>query len=360
MAEESLQEKTEKATPRQRREAKERGEVARSTEVNSAIILIMALLTLHFLGKGIFDKLLNSMEWVFTRISVLELTPENVPAYVFAGIKLMGSMLAPFVIVIVITGIGINVAQGGFVFAGEPLKPKLSNISPAKGFKRILSKRSLVEVLKGLSKLIIIGLIGYSTLRSEIQVFPYLAEQEVSQIVAFVGSVSFKLAVKVSVILLILAAFDYAYQKMEFEKKLRMTKQEVKEEFKRTEGDPLIKSRIRSIQLKQARQRMLADVPTADVVITNPVHLAVALKYEARKMTAPVVVAKGARLIAEKIKQMALEHGVPIIENKVLARMIYKTTEVGSQIPFGLYKAVAEILAYVYSLKRGKMSPRRV
>lgn len=351
MPDESFQEKTEPATPRRRREAREKGNVARSTEVNSAVVLLAGMAALYFFGSMLSGKLIYAMQWIFKRISVVELTPDDVPGFVLAGLKYMGSILSPIVFTVMIAGVLASLVQGGFVFAGEQLRPKLSKINPISGLKKIFSARSLVEVIKGLFKILIVGAVGYSVLRGELDTIPLLIDWDVSQIVAFVGHVGFKLSMRISLILLILAGFDYAYQKMEFEKKLRMTKQEVKEEFKRSEGDPLIKARIRSVQREMARKRMLSEVPKADVVITNPVHLAVALKYEPEKTKAPVVVAKGARLIAEKIKEIARSHDIPIVDNKPLARLLFRTTEIGSEIPYELYKAVAEILAYVYQLK---------
>ena len=354
MPDDSFQEKTEPATPRRRREAREKGNLPKSVEVNSAVVLLVGVGALRFFGGAMLQKLGYSMEWVFSRLSTVEITVENAPALVFAGLKLMGFILAPIVFTVMIAGVGASLLQGGVVFAAEPITPKLSKISPVSGFKRLFSTRSMVEMLKGLIKLLIVGIIGYLTLKGELKLYPVLVDQNVGQIVAFVGHVGFKLAMRAGLVLLILAGFDYAYQKMEFEKKLRMTRQEVKEEFKRTEGDPLVKARIRSIQRERARRRMFSEVPKADVVVTNPVHLAVALRYESKKMAAPVVVAKGARLLAERIKEIAAAHGIPIVENKMLARLLYRTTEVGSEIPYELYKTVAEILAYVYSLKRKK------
>jgi flagellar biosynthetic protein FlhB len=352
MPEQSYQERTEPATPRRKREAREKGNVARSMEVNSAIVLLAAVIALRFFGGTLMNHLMNIARWILSRVSVIELTTEALPGMVMSGIQFMGLMLGPIILMIMVAGVSASVVQGGFVFAGEPIKPKFSKISPAKGFKRMFSIRSVVEMIKGLIKLLIIGVIGYSTLRGELNSVPYLMDQDVPQIMAFLGNMGFKLMLRASLALLIMAVLDYAYQKFEFEKKLRMTKQEVKEEYKRTEGDPLIKSRIRSIQRERARQRMLSDVPKADVVVTNPVHLAVAIKYDSHKMAAPTVVAKGARLVAEKIKEIAQAHDVPIVENKTLARLLYRTVEIGAQIPFELYKAVAEILAYVYRLKK--------
>lgn len=356
MPEQSYQEKTEPASPRRRREAREKGNIARSTEVNSAIVLLAGIMALRLFGGHLFGRLKWGASWIFSRLSEIEIVPENVPGMVLTGSQFMGLMLAPIILTIMIAGVSASLIQGGFVIAGEPLKPKFSKISPASGFKRMFSTRSLVELVKGLMKLLIIGTIGYATLTAELNVYPHLVDNDVSQIVAFIGQVGFKLTMRASIVLLILAVFDYAYQKFEFEKKLRMTKQEVKEEYKRTEGDPLIKARIRSIQRERARQRMLSEVPKADVVVTNPVHLAVALKYESKKMNAPVVVAKGARLLAEKIKEIARAHDVPVVENKTLAQILYRSTEIGAQIPYELYKAVAEILAYVYRLKRKRLS----
>lgn len=351
MAEESFQERTEKATPRKREEARKRGDVARSPEVNSAVVLIMSMVALNFFAKPLLEKLEGLTSYVFMHLSTISITQEDVPSMTINGLGFIASVIGPVVLMIMIGGIGANVVQGGLVFAGEPLNPKWEKISPGRGFKRMFSLRSFVELAKGVIKLIIVGFIGYLTLKSEIKNFPFLVDQSVSQIVSFIASVSFKLFARAGAVLIVLAALDFAYQRYEYEKKLRMTKQEIKEEYKRTEGDPQVKARIRSIQMKQARQRMLAEVPNASVVVTNPTHLAVALKYDSEEMDAPVVVAKGARLIAEKIKETAREHNVPVIENKPLARTLFKSVEIGDVIPAELYKAVAELLAYVYQME---------
>lgn len=356
MPDQSFQEKTESATPKKRREARQKGNVAKSVEVNSAIVLITGVVALRIFGNGLLKKLLGIMEWMFTRLSVIDITVENMPGFVLAGVGTLGIMVAPIIVSILIAGVTASVVQTGFLFTGEPLIPKFEKISPAKGFKRMFSLRSFVEMLKGILKLLIIGIIGYLTLKSELNAYPYLLDRDVIEIVVFFGRMAFLLALRTGIALVILAGFDWIYQKYEFEKGLKMTKQEVKEEFKSVEGDPQVKARIKSIQRERARQRMFADVPTADVVVTNPIHLAVAMKYDAEKGGAPIVVAKGARLIAQRIKDIARAHDVPVIENKPLARMLYKTTEIGAQIPYELYKAVAEILAYVYRLKRNRIA----
>jgi flagellar biosynthesis protein FlhB len=355
MAEESFQERTEKATPRKKREAREKGDVAKSMEINAAIVLIVSLAGLRLFGGSLLGGLSGLMRSVFEQLHTIEISLDSIQAMSLSSLRYLGIMMAPFVGMIMLAGLGSNLIQTGFMFTGEQLKPKMNKISPAKGFKRMFSMRSLVELAKSIFKLLIIGLVSYMSLRAELHNYPLLIHSDVGQIVAFISRVGFALALRAAVILLILAVFDYAYQRFEYEKKLRMTKQEIKDEYKRTEGDPLIKSRIRSIQREQARKRMLSEVPKADVVITNPIHLAVALKYDSKKSSAPVVVAKGARLVAEKIKKIAHENNVPVVENKPLARMLYKSVEVGGLIPYELFKAAAEILAYVYRLKKKKM-----
>jgi flagellar biosynthetic protein FlhB len=237
------------------------------------------------------------------------------------------------------------------VFSNEAITPKFDRFNPITGIKRLFSTRSLIELLKSLLKLAVVGWIGYTTIMGELKVFPLLVDKTGAEVLAFAGQVCFKLFLKTGLALLVIAGFDYAYQRYQFEHNLKMTKQEIREEFKSTEGDPLIKSRIRSLQRERSRQRMMKDVPKADVVLTNPTHLAVALRYDVEKSAAPVVVAKGARLIAERIKAIAKENGVPVIENKPLARMLFKNAEIGSEIPFELYKAVAEVLAVVYRMR---------
>ena len=210
---------------------------------------------------------------------------------------------------------------------------------------------SLFELTKSLIKILFVGGVAFIMVKGELLTIPSLIQYSVIDIFSFIGRVSLKICFNVSLVLILLAVLDFAYQRWDHEKNLKMTKQEIKDEHKQTEGDPKVKARIRSIQLETARQRMMEAVPDADVIITNPTHLAVALKFEAEEMIAPCVVAKGAGYIADKIKQIASEHGVPVIENRPLAQTLFKAVEIGGVIPADLYKAVAEILAYVYRLK---------
>jgi flagellar biosynthetic protein FlhB len=211
----------------------------------------------------------------------------------------------------------------------------------------------LVELVKNIVKLIIIGGVAWLVIRGEMQQFPALIHQEVGQILLFICKVAFKIILYVGLVLIILAALDYFYQRWQFEEDLKMTKQEVKDERKQTEGDPKVKSKIRSIQMEMAMRRMMEAVPEADVVITNPTHLAIAIKFDAQSMAAPIILAKGAGYVAEQIKEIAKENSVPMVEDKPLAQTLYKMVEVGDFIPVELYRAVAEILAYVYRLKGG-------
>ncbi|MCK5145279.1 flagellar biosynthesis protein FlhB [bacterium] len=354
MADESLQEKTEQASPRKRREAREKGNVPKSQEVNTAIVLIVSLVGLKMFSGRILSHLGGLTRNVFSQLATIEITQDVLPQMMGFGGKFFAYLLAPLVIMIMVAGVSANLIQSGWVFTAEPMKPKAEKLSIAKGIKRMFSGKSAVELVKGIFKMLIVGIIGYITLKDRLPLAPYLIAGTPGQIINFIASTGYTLAMRAAMALVILAAFDFAYQKHKHDKELRMTKQELKEEYKRTEGDPLIKSRIRSIQRERARQRMLAEVPEADVVITNPTHYAIAIKYLPEKSAAPIVVAKGVRLIAQKIKEIAKENDVPVVENKPLARALHAAVEVGSAIPYELYKAVAEILAYVYRLKKKK------
>lgn len=354
MAENSFQEKTERATPKRRREAREKGNVPRSMEVSSAIVLLVVGVMFIVMGKTLFREISTVMEKVFSNLMVIQLDQSNLRKMVLSGGLAVAGIAGPIMISIFFAGIFGNVIQSGITFSGQAIQPKLEKISPIAGFKRMFSLRSLVELVKNILKMLVIGYIGYHTIKNEFVHFFDLSQADVIQIASFIGAIIIKLFLKVGFFFVILAALDFAYQKYEYEKNLRMTKEEVKEEYKQTEGDPLVKSRIRSIQRERARSRMLGDVPNADVVITNPTHVAVALKYDPEKSTAPIVVAKGMRKIAQKIKEIARENGVPIVEKPIVARMLYKSAEIGDEIPVDLYQVVAEILAYVYQVKTKK------
>jgi len=351
MAEDSFAERTEKATPKRREEARKKGRVARSREIPSALVLLAGLSGLYFSGSFMVQHLRSFMTRSLGQIGTLTLDGAGVQAlgYEFVGSLLL--ILAP--VLVAVTGVSLlsNYLQVGGLFAVELVKPDFGRINPLKGFGRLFSKQALVELLKSIFKLTIVGFVVHSTLRNEVVQILLLTGEDPGGLLRFISNVSFSLFLKAGLAILLLSGLDYAFQRWTYEKELRMTKQEMKEEFKQVEGDPLIKSRIRSIQRELARRRMMAEVPKADVVITNPIHLAVALSYRSKEMEAPQVVAKGAGFVAERIKEIARSHGIPILENKPLAQVLFKTVEMGQTIPVALYQAVADVLAYVYRLK---------
>ena len=260
-------------------------------------------------------------------------------------------LIAPVFIIAVVAGLFSTYYQVGFLLTAKPLMPKLSKINPLAGAKQMVSLRSMVEMVKSVLKLIIVGFMVYSSLWGEKETLLTLAQMEPLQIFKFTASVTLSLGVKIAALLLVLAIFDYMYQKYEHEKSIKMSKQDIKDEHKKSEGDPLIKGKIREKQRRMAIRRMMQNVPKADVVITNPTHFAVALQYDASKMDAPVVLAKGMDYVALRIRELAKENGVTIMENKPLARALYDRAEIGDAIPADLFQAVAEVLAYVYKLK---------
>jgi len=265
-------------------------------------------------------------------------------------------IIGPILIIIMVAGVLANVAQtGGLQFSLHPLSPKWSKLNPLKGFSRIFSKTSLVELFKSVFKITVVSIIAYQTVNGHWDEVPTLMGYGVGQTLFFMGEVMIEIMAKVLLVMIFLAALDYAFQKYTYLENLRMTKQEVKDERKDLEGNPQIKQRIRSVQMEMMRRRMMTAVPEADVVVTNPTHFSVAIKYDMENDAAPVVVAKGQNEIALRIREIAKENNVPLVEDKPLARTLYKTVDVGQLIPASLYKAVAEILAYVFKLK-GKTS----
>jgi len=349
------QERTESPTGQRRAKARREGHVARSKEIPTVLILLGSLGLFFFAGSQIFVGLPEFMQLVFQNASSINLTDDSLIPFVLTLIEKMASMLAPLLIVVFIAGIAANVVQFGFLFNSNAILPKLSRINsilnPINGMKKFFSMRSLGELFVSVSKLCIIGGISYLVLRNESEVIPSLIQMTVVDIIAYITGMSLKLGFYVCLALLLLACLDYAFQRWQYEKGLRMTRQEIKEEIKQREGDPLIRARIRRMQLEIARRRMMEEVPKADVVVTNPKRLAIALRYDAKTMAAPKVVAKGAGAIAERIKQIATEYGIPIVEHKPLAQALFKAVDIGGYIPVNLYRATAEVLAYVYKLK---------
>lgn len=348
------QEKTEKATPKKVQDSRKKGQVARSQELPAALILTFCFASFVMLGGHYKQHFLVLFEHLFENWILMELTPGNLGDFFGSILLEIGLLLAPIFAIVVIVGVVGNLVQFGFLLATEPLQPKLNKLNPIEGFKRIFSIRSIVEFLKSLLKVIIVAVVVYSIISSEWTTIMGLSLQPISAVFAYAASLVTRLGITIGAILIVLAFLDFLYQKYEHAKSLRMSKQDIKDEHKKSEGDPLIKRKIREKQLRMAISRMMQEIPNADVVITNPTHFAVALKYDSTNMEAPKVVAKGMDHLALKIREVAKEHGVVTMENKPLARALYSQTEIGDSIPADLFQAVAEILAYVYKIKGRK------
>ncbi|GFN31879.1 flagellar biosynthesis protein FlhB [Paenibacillus xylaniclasticus] len=345
------QEKTEKATPKKQREAREKGQVAKSNELPGAFIFLFVFMSFAMIGPYYKSRLLSLFGDLFEDWLTMELTTGNVMSLFTELLTEMLIILAPVFAIAVVVALLAGYMQVGFLLTGKSLAPKFSKLNPLKNVKEMLSLKTLVEFLKNMLKLIVIGLIVFITLKSEWGRILQLDTLPVTYLLSFTGGIALKLGIEVGAVLVVLAIADYFYNKYEHNKSLKMSKQDIKDEFKTTEGNPLIKGRIRERQRKMAIQRMMQEVPKADVVITNPTHFAVALKYDASKMEAPVVIAKGMDYVALRIREKAKEHGVITMENKPLARALYDRSEIGDSIPSDLFQAVAEVLAYVYKLK---------
>lgn len=344
--------RTEKATPRRREKARSEGNVAKSAELNSAVVLVAASLMMIWFGHYLMTGLRRITGTILRHMGTVNVTADSIPVYLWAGMKEIGLILAPLFVGIMAAGLAVNIGQVGFRVTGKVLHPKWSRLNPVNGVKRLFSFHSAIELVKSILKLALVGGVIYLTISRELDRIYSLVDMPFELLGAAVGHLLGRVFLVASLSLVILGILDYVYNRYEFEKSLKMTKEEVKEEMKQTEGDPKVKSKIREIMYRASFRRMMKKLPEADVVITNPVHLAVALKYDRHKNAAPLCVAKGARKVAERIKEIAREHGIPIVENPPLAQALYKIVDIGQEIPMDLYKAVAEVLAYVYRLKR--------
>ncbi|MBF0274218.1 MAG: flagellar biosynthesis protein FlhB [Nitrospinae bacterium] len=351
MADEDKTSKTEEPTSKRLGDARQKGQVAKSKEVSFVAVMFAGLLALTMSGEHLYSELTEMMRYYFSEVPKLDIGLETTNMlFDTAFLHLLQAVLPCFLALLVVSFFA-NVAQiGGFLFTLEPLQPKFSKINPMKGVKRIFSVQSLVELAKSLFKIGVTGTVAFLAVSQELSTLPYTAFMSTGEFMVYMVTVSLKIVFYILLVMIAMAAADFSFQKWDHNDKLKMTKQEVKDEAKQTEGNPETKRRIRQAQMDMARKRMMQEVPTADVVITNPTHFAIALKYE-EGMHAPTVVAKGQDKIALKIREIAMENNVPIVEDKPLARSIFKTTEIGDIIPPELYQAVAEVLAYIYKLK---------
>lgn len=344
-------EKTEKATPKKRQDSRKKGQVAKSQDVNTAIVLLAVFLVLLFGGKYFFGSLLDIFRHTYQEYIGMDLTENNVQMIFLDILEELVFVLAPIMVVAMLAGVAANYMQFGFLFSTETIQPKLEKLDPIKGFKRIFSMRAIVELLKSILKISLVGVVTFSVLWLRKDEILILSQKTVGAGLATIANLTIQMGLIACALLIFLGALDYFYQKYDFEKNIRMSKQDIKDEYKNMEGDPLIKSKIKQRQREMAMRRMMQEVPNADVVITNPTHYAVCLKYDENKLDAPFVVAKGVDYVAQKIKFIAKENDVIMVENRPLARALYSQTEIGDAIPEEFFKAVAEILAYVYRTK---------
>jgi flagellar biosynthesis protein FlhB len=343
--------RSEQPTKRRLEKAREKGQVARSREVSSAAVLFGGLMVLMYFGQTILRTLEFELRHSLSFGGMPDLTISGLST-TFKDISLrIAIVLLPILLAVMIFSVAANALQGGLALSSKSLALKFEKLNPKNGIKRIFSKNGIVELLKNLVLLIAVALISYQVISKYFPLYPRLILMDVQKLFHWTALISYEVFIRVALLLAVVAVADYAFQKYRFTEQLKMTKQEVKEEFKETEGDPVTKSRIRRIQREMSRKRMMTEVPKADVIITNPTHYAVALSYKMDRMEAPMVVAKGVGFLALKIRELAQEHGIPLVENRPLAHTLYKTVDIGEYIPANLYRAVAEILAYVYKAK---------
>ncbi|KAF0219404.1 MAG: flagellar biosynthetic protein [Geobacteraceae bacterium] len=343
--------KTEQPTSKKLADARKKGNIPRSMEMSTTVSLLVAIIALYSTGGFMFSTLKKSSRELLSGIGTYEVTQAGVYSLMVKHFVIIGAVLGPFVLVVVVAGILVNIGQGGLDFSMERLSFDLNKLNPIKGMGKLFNKESLYQVAKSFLKIVIVGYVAYGILRDEVNDIIYLVESDIQGIVDFVSHISFKIVLHTCGVMLILSILDLAFVKWRHIENLKMTKQEVKDENKDAEGDPRVKGKIKQMQLEQVRRRLRKIIPTADVVITNPTHFAVALKYDRDRMAAPVVIAKGADYLAQKIKEMARESNVMLVENRFLARELYAQVKEGEEIPEALYAAVAEVLAYVYSMK---------
>jgi flagellar biosynthesis protein FlhB len=348
---ESLDDKTEEPTAQKIEDMRKEGQVAQSRELSSLMVFLSAMVVVYMMGPRLGQDFLDFTRRIIFEAGRPELSMERIGSLLSLALGQATYMVLPVAAAGFIAGALGSIMQFGINFSWTPIEPQLERINPLAGFKRIFSLDSLMEGAKALLKLIAVTVVTYLILEKELFRSGSILDMDAPQMMAYMSDSGFRLVMAVCIALFVVAALDFAYQKFRYYKNLMMTKQEVKQEQKNREGDPLLKARVRSIQRERSRKRMMLDVPKADVVVTNPTHIAVAIRYDGEKMAAPRVVAKGADLIAQRIKEIARQNNIPLVENVPLARALHKNIKVGGTIPRSLYQAVAEVLAYVYRLK---------
>lgn len=347
-------EKTEEATPKKLDKAREEGQVAKSQELNTAVMLFALFLILKVYIGTIGNQFIEVFQKFFGSFALIvedDMSMNIIMSMLGYALKSILLISLPIFLVGIVAGILVNRVQIKWKITSKPLKPTLSKLDPIKGFKRMFGKDKLVQLLFSVLKIILIGVLVYNTLKDQWKLLFNMYDFTLVQAIGVIGNIVISLGLKISSVFLIIGFADLFYQKMKFKKDMKMSKQEIKDEWKNSEGDPQIKSKIKAKMQEASRRRMMNAIPNADVVITNPTHFAVALQYDKETSSAPIVVAKGADYMAQKIKDIARENKVEIVENKPLARMLYFNVEIDQEIPQELYQMVAEILAYVYRVK---------
>lgn len=351
-------EKTEEPTPKKLEDARKEGQVARSQELTTAVGLITLFALLKIIVSVLADSFSESFNLFYGSMDTYAHDVFNsgyATAFVNEAMTQILIICLPIFAAAIAAAIIINALQVKWKPTAKPLKPKFSKISPMKGFKRMFSKEKLFDLLKAVVKIALVGYMTYSTLVDEADTINILYDIDLFPAVMLIGNIVINMGIKISIVFLVIGVADYIYQKIKFTRDMRMTKQEIKDEFKQTEGDPKIKGQIRQKMREASRRRMMQRLPEADVVITNPTHLACAIKYDRETQKAPILIAKGADFLAQRIKEVARENFIPIVENKPLARMLYHNVELEEEIPEELYQMTAEVLAYVYSLEGKEM-----
>lgn len=345
-------EKTEKPTPKKIEDAREKGQVARSQEFGQAIVLLAGLFSFKVLASYYMSEFSTFFQRSFSAEGLLfELTEQSMLPLFLSLSVLLAKLVLPVMGVILVIGTAAAWFQVGSLFTLKPLMPDFKKIDPIQGFKRMFSMQALVEMIKSILKVTIVGWVVYLELVGDWDRVSQLGTMEVLDMLGVLGTLSFNIFWKAAFAIFLIALFDLWYQRFQYEKNLRMSKQDIKDEYKKTEGSPEIKSRIKERQRAMAMRRMMADVPKADVIITNPTHYAIALKYDPETMDSPRILAKGLDEVAQRIKKIGREANIVMVENRPLAQALYKTVEIGDAIPGELFQAVAEVLAYVYKLK---------
>ncbi len=351
---EDMGDKTEAPTAKRRQEAREQGNIARSHDLTAAVLLLGFLMLMQAYGNNLIKALKSLVGYYLSSESLGETTPTNIGQNITQALLPIGTAMAPLLIGGVLLAVVVNLVQVGLHFNTKRLQPNLGALNPLRGLGKIFKGPGLVQLIMNLLKMFLITMVAWSAVQDRLGEIILVQNLSFVQAFSFGGQIIYAIALRVGIVLLILALIDYGYQRFRIEKELKMTKQEVKDEMRSMEGDPKIKQRRRQLALQMLQRKLKKDVPTADVVVTNPTEFAIALKYDGDSMHAPRVIAKGQGFIAQRIREIAIAAGVPILERKPLARALYKLVEVGQEIPEQFYSAVAEILAYVYELS-GKL-----